>query len=94
MERTDSVARQTAWASQQSTVIPDRKWLDDRAAEFETRYPDTGAADCVPLPEFWGGYRIVPESVEFWQGQPGRKHDRFLYQRTAEGAWKIDRLSP
>jgi len=83
-----------AWASQQSTVIPDRKWLDDRAAEFETRYPDTGAADCVPLPEFWGGYRIVPESVEFWQGQPGRKHDRFLYQRTAEGAWKIDRLSP
>jgi len=83
-----------AWASQQSTVIPDRKWLDDRAAEFETRYPDTGAPDCVPLPEFWGGYRIVPESVEFWQGQPGRKHDRFLYQRTAEGAWQIDRLSP
>lgn len=83
-----------AWASQQSTVIPNRQWLDDRAAEFEERYPETGAPDCVPLPDFWGGYRIVPESVEFWQGQPGRKHDRFIYQRTGDGGWSIDRLSP
>lgn len=83
-----------AWASRQSTVIPDRKWLEDRAVEFEQRYPDTGAADCVPLPEFWGGYRVIPETVEFWQGQPGRKHDRFIYLRTGDGSWQIDRLSP
>ena len=82
-----------AWASTQSAEIPDREWLDRRAAEFEAKFPDTGAPDCVPLPDFWGGYRLVPESVEFWQGQPGRKHDRFLYRRESDG-WSVARLSP
>ncbi len=83
-----------AWASTQSATIPDRAWLERRADEFAARFPDTGAADCVPLPDFWGGYRVVPESVEFWQGQPGRRHDRFLYRRDGAGGWTIERLSP
>ncbi len=83
-----------AWASEQSATIPDRSWLDRRAAEFEAKHPDTGAPDCVPLPDFWGGYRLVPESVEFWQGQPGRKHDRLVYRRDDGGEWGVDRLSP
>lgn len=83
-----------AWASTQSAVIPNREWLDDRAAKYRAKYPDTGVIDCVPLPDFWGGYRIVPATVEFWQGQPGRKHDRFLYTRADGANWKIERLSP
>jgi pyridoxamine 5'-phosphate oxidase len=83
-----------AWASAQSAVIPNREWLDASAEKYRTRYPDTGVIDCVPLPDFWGGYRVVPATVEFWQGRPGRKHDRFLYTRTGGGDWKIERLSP
>lgn len=82
-----------AWASKQSEVIPDRAWLESRVAELEQRYPDTGAPDCVPLPDFWGGYLLVPESVEFWQGQSDRKHDRLVYTRSGSD-WKVDRLSP
>lgn len=86
-------ARIGAWASQQSRKIPGRKWLEDRVAEFEAKYPDDGTPNCVPLPDFWGGYRLEPVTVEFWQGQPGRKHDRFIY--SLEGAdWSISRLSP
>jgi pyridoxamine 5'-phosphate oxidase len=48
----------------------------------------------VPLPSFWGGYRVVPREIEFWQGRPNRLHDRFLYTRQAGGSWKIDRLAP
>lgn len=83
-----------AWASSQSSVIPDRTWLERRAHEFETLHPDNGTADDVPLPDFWGGFRVEPESVEFWQGQPGRKHDRFLYRKNEKGTWAIERLSP
>ncbi len=83
-----------AWVSTQSEVIPNRAWLDLRTEEFRAKYPDTGAPDCVPLPDFWGGYRIAPATVEFWQGRPGRKHDRFLYRRDDGGGWKIERLSP
>jgi pyridoxamine 5'-phosphate oxidase len=83
-----------AWASKQSLVIPNRAWLEERSAKYEALYPETGSPDCVPLPDFWGGFRIVPETVEFWQGQPGRKHDRFLYLKDPEGAWSIERLSP
>lgn len=83
-----------AWVSKQSQVIPNRTWLEDRSTKYETLYPDTGAPDCVPLPDFWGGFRIVPESVEFWQGQPGRKHDRFLYRKDQQQIWTLARLSP
>lgn len=83
-----------AWASTQSVVIPNREWLERRAEEYRATYPDTGVSDCVPLPDFWGGYRVIPATVEFWQGQPGRKHDRFLYTRTDDGGWTIARLSP
>ena len=82
-----------AWASRQSEEIPDRAWLEDRVAEFEKRYPDTGAPDCVPRPASWGGYRLDPDTVEFWQGQPGRKHDRFVYHREGN-EWKVSRWSP
>ena len=83
-----------AWASMQSTTIPDRDWLDGRAAVYEEKYPDDGTPECVPLPDFWGGFRLQPESVEFWQGQPGRKHDRFLYRLRHGGSWSVERLSP
>ena len=82
-----------AWASLQSIAIPDRKWLEDRVAEFEARFPDTGEPDCVPRPDFWGGYRLIPDLLEFWQGRPGRKHDRFIYRRSGE-EWETTRHSP
>lgn len=82
-----------AWASRQSEEIPDRQWLSDRVRKYEERYPETDAADCVPRPEFWGGYRLIPETVEFWQGQPGRKHDRFVYRRSGS-TWEVSRWSP
>ncbi|MEO0414506.1 MAG: pyridoxamine 5'-phosphate oxidase [Verrucomicrobiota bacterium] len=82
-----------AWASDQSQRIPDREWLVQKNQETQNLYPETDAIDCVPLPDFWGGYRVIPETIEFWQGQPGRLHDRFMYSR--EGSrWVIHRLSP
>jgi pyridoxamine 5'-phosphate oxidase len=77
-----------AWASQQSSVIPSRAWLDDRAADAARRFPDE-----VPLPDFWGGFRVVPATVEFWCGRPDRLHDRLRYTRTGDG-WTTERLSP
>lgn len=82
-----------AWASRQSEVIPDRAWLEARVQEYREKFPDTGAPDAVPLPDFWGGYRLAPDAVEFWQGQPSRQHDRFIYERQAD-SWTIQRLSP
>ncbi len=88
-------ARIGAWASRQSSTIPDRGWLTDRINSYRDRFPETEAKDCVPLPDFWGGYLIEPQSVEFWQGQPGRNHDRFVYSRTEQGSgWNLDRWSP
>jgi pyridoxamine 5'-phosphate oxidase len=78
-----------AWVSEQSKVIPGREFLTARLAEFGEKFSDGP----VPLPPHWGGYRVIPESIEFWQGGPARLHDRFLYQRDADG-WKIERLSP
>lgn len=83
-----------AWASEQSTMIPNREWLVERNQMFCERYPETDQPDCVPIPEFWGGYRVLPSSMEFWQGGHGRLHDRFVYTKTDQGNWKIERLSP
>lgn len=79
----------SAWASQQSTPIADRAALEARIAATEQRFGDGP----VPAPPFWGGYRVVPDEVEFWQGRPDRTHDRFAYLRDADG-WRIDRLQP
>lgn len=78
-----------AWVSEQSQVIPGRDFLIRRLSEVENRYAHAE----VPLPPHWGGYRLVPSTIEFWQGGPARLHDRFRYQRTPAG-WQIDRLSP
>ena len=82
-------SRLGAWVSSQSSVISSRKLLMQKLGELKEKF----AQGEIPLPSFWGGYRVVPETVEFWQGGPARLHDRFLYTR--EGAdWKIERLSP
>jgi pyridoxamine 5'-phosphate oxidase len=77
-----------AWASHQSTVISSRTELEQRLAVLEERYPDE-----VPVPPFWGGLRVSPTSVEFWQGRPSRLHDRLRYRLDSSG-WVVERLSP
>lgn len=79
-----------AWASNQSDILPDRATFERRVAEFDAKFP----GDDVPLPPFWGGFRLAPQDFEFWQGHPERLHDRFRYRRDANGAWLIERLSP
>ena len=79
----------SAAASPQSRVITDRAMLERRVAELATGAPDGP----VPLPDFWGGYRLTHEVVEFWQGRPNRLHDRLRYRR-ADAAWKLERLAP
>ena len=79
-----------AWASRQSEVIDGRRVLDARMAEVTERYRDKP----IPLPPHWGGYRLKPDAIEFWQGRANRLHDRFRYMRRADGSWCIDRLSP
>ena len=80
-----------AWASHQSSVVPGRAALDERFAELAARWPE---GTDVPVPDFWGGYRVAPEIVEFWQGRTDRLHDRLRYARAAGGTWSIDRLAP
>jgi pyridoxamine 5'-phosphate oxidase len=82
-------ARIGAWASPQSRPLPDREALDDRVREATERF----AGGDVPRPEFWGGFAVRPERVEFWQGQAARLHDRFVYVREGDG-WSIQRLAP
>lgn len=79
-----------AWASAQSSVIPDRAALDRRIEELMAEY----RGRTVPVPPHWGGYRVLPEQVEFWQGRPSRLHDRLRYTRQPGAAWKRERLSP
>lgn len=78
-----------AWASEQSAVLRDREELEQRFRETQQRFPSGD----VPLPPFWGGYRVIPETIEFWQGRANRLHDRLRFTRQAAG-WTIDRLSP
>lgn len=80
-----------AWASPQSAALADRGELAARLAAVEARFAD-GAV--VPRPPFWGGFRLVPHSIEFWQGRPSRTHDRLVYRRGATAAWQVERLAP
>ncbi len=82
-------SRLGAWASRQSEVIADREILEARIRALELEYADRP----IPRPEHWGGYRVVPTVIEFWQGRPSRLHDRLRYTRS-EGGWLIERLSP
>ena len=77
-----------AWASRQSSVITSRAELEASAVEVGARFPGE-----IPLPDFWGGYRVVPHEVEFWQGGPGRLHDRLRYRRHGD-TWIVERLAP
>ena len=79
-----------AWASHQSRVVAGREELTAAYDEVERRFPDPGP---VPVPEEWGGYRVRPEVVEFWQGRPGRMHDRLVYRRDGQ-RWQTERLAP
>jgi len=83
-------SRLGAWASPQSRPLTDRAELDRRLDDARARFADT---DDVPRPDFWGGFVLRPEAIEFWQGQQARLHDRFLYSREA-GGWAIRRLAP
>ena len=82
-------SRLGAWVSHQSRVIPSRLPLESGLREAEARFPDGE----VPLPPHWGGYRVLPEAIEFWQGRENRLHDRIRYTR-AGNQWKVERLSP
>jgi pyridoxamine 5'-phosphate oxidase len=81
-----------AWASERQSAVVTREELESRYAELARRWPDE-----VPMPDFWGGYRVVPEAVEFWQGRPNRMHDRLRYRRPHSDEtdkWVVERLSP
>lgn len=78
-----------AWVSQQSTIVSNRAALETAFKEVERKY----AGEVVPMPPYWGGYRLAPELVEFWQGRRSRLHDRLRYRRTQDG-WVIERLAP
>ena len=78
-----------AWASDQSTVIADRSILEQKLQQLEAEYQDRQ----IPKPPHWGGVRVIPQEIEFWQGRPSRLHDRLRYQ-LVEGRWQIDRLAP
>lgn len=79
-----------AWASRQSRPVPARAVLEEQARAIQRKF---GRGE-IPLPDFWGGYRVLPSRIEFWQGGPHRLHDRFVYSRSAAGAWAIEQLQP
>ncbi|WP_433539089.1 pyridoxamine 5'-phosphate oxidase [Micromonospora sp. CA-249363] len=80
-----------AWASPQSSVVPDRATLEERYREVAERYADDSD---IPPPPHWGGLRVRPDSVEFWQGRAGRLHDRLRFRRVDESDWIVERLAP
>jgi len=83
-------AQLSAWASDQSEAVPDREFLENRIKALEEKYK----GKTVPRPPHWGGFRLSPSSVEFWQGRVNRLHDRLRYQRKSQGGWRRERLAP
>ena len=79
-----------AWVSAQSSVVSSRSLLENKFQEIKQKFRDKE----VPLPSFWGGYRVVPQEIEFWQGRRNRLHDRFEYTRQEDDSWRIERLAP
>lgn len=79
-----------AWASDQSRVVPSREFLKKRMNALEEQF----AGKDIPRPPYWGGFRLIPSTLEFWQGQPNRLHDRLEYQRKGKSGWRISRLAP
>jgi len=86
-----SQSRIGAWSSPQSNVIPSRDALEQFFDDYQERYSDVTA---IPRPEHWGGYRVIPERIEFWQGRPNRLHDRLCFTRIDQGRWTLQRLAP
>ena len=86
-----SQSRIGAWSSPQSAVIPNRAALEELFSQFQQQYPDETT---IPRPEHWGGYRLIPDRIEFWQGRPSRLHDRLVFSRADGSDWKLERLAP
>ena len=93
-------SRISAWASRQSQVIEGRPVLEEAYAQYAARWPDRGGPEDVPVPDFWGGYRITCDEVEFWAGRSNRLHDRLVFLRVGDGdlddvaAWRLERRQP
>jgi pyridoxamine 5'-phosphate oxidase len=83
------ISRLGAWASRQSRPLENRGVLEERLAQMEARFPDE-----IPRPDYWSGYRVLPEKFEFWQDMPYRLHDRTVYRRSAHGGWEQSKLFP